>query len=82
MRNTETVSEILTECLNFGDALETVGYALEFISCNTDIDEGELRMMLNRTYGGMKLLANCHDNITYDIKNLLDKLLKELPEEK
>lgn len=80
MRKTEVVSEILVECLNFGDALEVLGYALEFISCNTDIDEGELRLILNRTYGGVKCLANCHGRITSDIENLMSELLKEFGE--
>lgn len=80
MRKTEVVSEILTKCLNFGDALEVLGYALEFISCNMDIDEGELRLILNRTYGGMKCLADCHGRITSDIEKFMDDLLKELGE--
>ena len=80
MKKTEVVSEILTKCLNFGDALEVLGYALEFISCNMDIDEDELRLIINRTYGGVKCLADCHGRITDDIESFMDELLKELGE--
>lgn len=80
MKKTEVVSELLTKCLNFGDALEVLGYAMEFISCNIDIDEDELRLILNRICGGVKSLADSHGRITDDIENFMDELLKELGE--
>ena len=58
----------LTEILqSFDDALKALSYALEFISCNTDIDEAELRLMLCHTYGSLKSLADYHGRITDDI---------------
>lgn len=78
MKKTEMVSEILTKCYSFGDALQMLGYAMEFISCNMDIDEQELRLIINHTYGGVKCLADCQGNITHDIENFMDELYKEL----
>lgn len=78
MKKTEVVSEILAKCYSFGDALEMLGYAMEFISCNMDIDEQELRLIISHTYGGVKCLADCQGNITRDIENFMDELYKEL----
>ena len=78
MKKTEMVSEILTKCYAFGEALQILSYAMEFISCNMDIDEQELRLIVSHTYGGVKCLADCQGNITHDIENFMDELYKEL----
>lgn len=78
MKKTEMVSEILAKCYSFGDALQMLSYAMEFISCNMDIDEHELSLIVSHTYGGVKCLADCQKNITNDIENFMDELYKEL----
>lgn len=78
MKKTEMVSEILAKCYSFGDALQMLSYAMEFISCNMDIDEQELKLIVSHTYGGVKCLADCQGNITHDIENFMDELYKEL----
>ncbi|MCX4379047.1 MAG: hypothetical protein OSJ61_23230 [Lachnospiraceae bacterium] len=59
--------EMVTILQSFDDALESLSYALEFISCNTDIEKAELSLMLCHTYGGIKSLADYHRRITNDI---------------
>lgn len=68
------INEILTQCFALGDALETVGYAMEFVNYNMDIDEQEFRKIIGNIYGAVKCLADYQGKITDDIESLKGEL--------
>lgn len=74
------ITEILTQCFALGDALETIGYAMEFVNYNMDIDEQEFQKIVGNIYGAIKCLADYQRKITDDIESLKGDIQEADPE--
>lgn len=76
MKNLEMFTKILDQCYAMGSALETLGYALGFLTYNIDINEDELRKIINHISGSIKCFADYHEKITDDIENIKYELIE------
>lgn len=70
-------TEIAEKCFAFGGALETLGYAMEFVNYNVDIEAEELRKIVTHIHSGIKCLADYHEIITDAIDNAEDEYMDE-----
>ena len=76
MSSTVLTSEILVNCQWLCDALNMLGYAMDYLNY-TDHDDNEFRKIASNICGGIECLKSYQGQITDDIEMLLDKLLEE-----
>lgn len=80
MKKTKMASEILAHCYALGDALISLGYAMEVMTY-IDNHEEELRKIASNISGGIECLTDYQGKITDDIEKLFDEFLKNEPAE-
>ncbi len=74
-----TITEIMSNCCNLGDALDVLGYSMEGMVF-MDFDEADLRMMISKITGSIECLKLYQDKISNDLDAFLDNFLKENPD--
>ena len=76
MSSTVLTSEILVNCQWLCDALNMLGYSMDYLNY-TDHDDKEFREIASNICGGIECLKSYQNQITDDIEMLLDKLQEE-----
>lgn len=79
MSSTVLTSEILVNCQWLCDALNMLGYSMDYLNY-TDHDDAEFREIASNICGGIECLKSYQNKITDDIELLLDKLQAEQEE--